>query len=284
MNYTNKRNLPQALVDLVVNDDYTKGDAELSVTQLLKPMRAVVLELKFSNQITVDVSDRIWAVYGKLVHKLLHEANKDKAVTAEERYYVTVRGIKLSGGMDHIEFDRGHILDWKFTTVWKFLKGKPTPIDYERQLNIYAELLRVNGSEVNSLEIVGLLRDFSKTEAFGNDDYPQFQVERMPIPLWDRKKVRQYMVDRVEAYKAALINPPHCTDDERWMRNEKWAVTKLGAKKAVRLLNTASDADAFAKEKGAGFVVTHRPGENLRCKFYCDAKTVCAQAKELGVV
>ena len=34
---TNKHNLPEAIVAAIMNDSYTKGDADISVTELLSP-------------------------------------------------------------------------------------------------------------------------------------------------------------------------------------------------------------------------------------------------------
>jgi len=55
---TNKYNLPQTFYDAVKNDDYTKGDSNISVTELISPPRKIALEEKHAGEIEEDVSDK----------------------------------------------------------------------------------------------------------------------------------------------------------------------------------------------------------------------------------
>lgn len=275
---TNKLNLPQALVDAVANDDYTKGNADLSVTQLLKPMRAVVLEKLHGDEVVEDVADRLWSFYGKIAHKILEGKNQDKNIIVERRLYMDVHGVRISGAMDSYEVADGRLIDWKFVTAYKF-KGTEIPEEWEQQQNLYAALLRANGQKITSLEIVGLLRDHSKMEARRDEFYPQLPVARMPIPLWPEAKVAAFLVGKINEYKKALEQLPHCSDKERWARPTKWAVKKPGAQRALKLhddLESARNhADALKLE------VEHRPGENIRCENYCSVSKFCAFYQEL---
>ena len=44
MRWTNEHDLPEPLYRAIIDDPYDKGDAELSVTQLLLPPRIVLLQ------------------------------------------------------------------------------------------------------------------------------------------------------------------------------------------------------------------------------------------------
>ncbi len=44
MKYSNKHNIDPIFVRAVMNDDYTKGAADFSVTEILKPHQIAVLE------------------------------------------------------------------------------------------------------------------------------------------------------------------------------------------------------------------------------------------------
>ena len=46
MKLTNNHNLPEAIVAAIMNDSYTKGDADISVTELLTPPQLRHLKLK----------------------------------------------------------------------------------------------------------------------------------------------------------------------------------------------------------------------------------------------
>lgn len=280
--YTNRLNLPQALVDAVTNDDYSRGECDLSITQLIKPMRAVVLEREYSAQITEDVSDRLWSLYGKITHKILESSNIDKNIVAERRLFMEVDGVKISGAMDSYEIEGGSLIDWKFTTSYKFKKGD-IPEEWEQQQNCYAELLRHNGHKIDSLEIIGLLRDHSKLEAKRDEYYPQLPVARMPIPLWSQEKTISFIKDRVAVYKDALKTLPQCTAEERWASPDVWAIKKKGAARAING-GLYTDADAASRKLaslGGGHEVEFRPGENKRCDNYCAAAAFCIQYRAL---
>ena len=46
MKITNNANIPQPIVDAIKNDSYSKGKADISVTQLIAPAQIVALERK----------------------------------------------------------------------------------------------------------------------------------------------------------------------------------------------------------------------------------------------
>lgn len=75
MKITNRLGLPQALVDAIKNDDYDKGDADISVTQLLDPPRKVALVEAHAADLEEDASDRLYALFGKIGHGILEQAN-----------------------------------------------------------------------------------------------------------------------------------------------------------------------------------------------------------------
>lgn len=278
MKLTNKLGLPQALVDAVSNDPYSRGDAEISVTGLLKPLRAVMLERAHESEITEDVADRLYAMYGQVIHGVLERANTDRNVTTERRLFMEIDGVKISGAMDSMDAKDGTLRDWKFVTSWKFKQGA-VPIEWERQQNAYAELLRHNGFEVKALEVVGLLRDHSKLEAKRDGSYPQLPVARMPIPLWPREKALAYLKGRIAEYKLAKTNLPECSPEDRWAKSDVYAVMKEGRKSAVKLYDSELSAQMHAVEVG-GYVVK-RPGEQTRCENYCSVAPFCDQFKKL---
>lgn len=277
MKLTNRANLPEAFVNAVKNDGYSKGDADISVTGLLKPVKASVIEAAHWGEIEEDVSERVWSLLGQSVHVILERANK--TAVAERRLSIQIEGWSVSGGMDLYD-DGGTLTDYKTTSVWKLVKGDVE--DWEKQLNLYAVILRSHGHKVDKLQVVAILRDWSKRDAEKSADYPQAQVVNVPIRLWSPEAAEKFMRERVILHKQARITGelPDCSDKDRWVRDEAWAVKKVGNKVAMRggVFKTEAEAKAFVgfdKDK----VIEYRPGVSTRCANYCSALPWCKQGQ-----
>jgi hypothetical protein len=69
---------------------------------------------------------------------------------------------------------------------------------------------------------------------------------------------------------------PFCTEDEKWIRETKYAVKKEGRKTAVKLFDEPIAAGELAHEVG-GFVEI-RKGEAVRCTGnFCGVSQWCSQ-------
>jgi len=282
MKLTNRLNLPQAIVSAISNDDYSRGECDLSVTQLITPPRKVELQRLHDDEIIEDVADRIWILVGKAVHSILEAAGSDDL--KEERLFMDALGWRISGAFDNLALiqagaDLWKISDYKVTSAWSvvFADGKT---DWEAQINCYAHLLRLHSFPVSELEIVAICRDWRKTEALKNPDYPQSQVAVIPIRLWSSAEAQAFIVERVRLHQQAREGGelPLCTAEERWERPTKWAFLKQGAKRATKLCNTQDEAEALLKP---GYRIERRDGESTRCKSYCSALPFCGQGAGL---
>jgi hypothetical protein len=272
---TNRLNLPQPIVDAVKNDSYSSGDADMSVTTLLKPPRVVALEKLYEFAIEEDASDRIWSLCGQVIHGILERA--DVSGIAERRLSIEVEGWKISGQMDR--YEKAVLQDYKFVTAYKF-KDAGVPEDYEAQLNIYAEILRSHGHPVLKAEIVGILRDWSRMEARRDESYPQTQIVVREVPLWSAERVQAFIRERVILHKQAQVELPLCVAKDRWAKPDTFAVTKQGAKRATRVYEDEDEALAHARQDSTLFV-KKRLGENVRCANYCSVARFCTQFKTL---
>lgn len=283
MKLTNKLGLPQTIVDAVANDSYTKGKSHISITGLLKPPRMRVLEKVHADKLEEDVSARIYALLGQVTHGILERAARDKApedAIFEKRYYIEVEGIIVSGQLDAYYFkDDGLVQDYKLVSVYKVKDG--VPLEYEQQLNMYAALLRHNGLTVNKLELVCILRDWSKGQASRDENIPQQQVIKLNVPVWDNDKSLAFLADRVRQHKEANVSLPECTPEDRWATPDKWAVMpRKGAARSLKNHNTREEAEIHTLQVKGSFV-EKRPGENVRCESYCKVKEHCEQYKKL---
>jgi len=90
----------------------------------------------------------------------------------EQRFFAEIDGWHVSGAIDLqvVDPDGIHIKDYKTTSVWAVMNDKP---EWEQQLNIYAWLVQKNKQvPIKSLQIVGILKDWSKREAERKPEYP----------------------------------------------------------------------------------------------------------------
>lgn len=275
MKLTNLLNLPQPLVDAVKNDGYTRGTADISVTELIGPPRIAALKRAHEEEIEEDASDRIWSLLGQSIHTILERANRTGI--AERRLSIGVEGWTISGGMDLYQED-GVLVDYKTTSAWSVKGGVKD--EWEKQLNVYAVILRRNAICVEGLKVVAILRDWSKLEARRDPSYPQSQVVSFDVPLWTQEDAEKYVRERVILHQQARVSLPECTQEDRWARPTTYALMKVGGKRAMKLYENVADANAHASSDPKNLRVEVRPGESVRCSAYCAVAKFCTQYQQ----
>ena len=152
MNITNMYGAPKSILQAVTADPYTKGEADFSVTELIKPPQINRLWAEHENKISIDVRDEIWKLLGRGVHNVL-EQYSDGGVS-EERHFAKVGDVTVSGAIDLV--DNGMVTDYKVTSTYSVTKG--LKVEWEQQLNMYSWLLRQNDISSNNLRIVAICR------------------------------------------------------------------------------------------------------------------------------
>lgn len=272
-NITNRSNLPEPILNAIACDPYTRGGADISVTGLLKPPRMAALEELYRGRTIEDAADKIWALIGQGIHVALERANV--TAIAERRLSIEMEGWVVSGGVDLYEEKPGHLTDYKTTSVWRILSGDLT--EWEHQLNLYSLILKSHGYKIKKLQVIAILRDWSKFAAMKDPrGYPQSQVLNLEIPLWEQKRAESFLRERVIFHQRARIKLPECSDKECWSRPDVFAVKKSGRKSAVKLYSTEEDALTHVASDNS-FYIEHRPGQRIRCKFYCQVSEFCSQ-------
>lgn len=276
MKLTNKLGLPQPIYDAVKNDPYTKGDADYSITGLIRPPRIAQLSKIHFDEIEEDCADRIFSLFGQVIHGILERA--DITAIAEQRLFAKLHDVRISGGIDRMVVRDKLIQDYKLTSIWKLKDG--VPIEFEQQLNSYAWLYRRNGYEVDALQIVALYRDWSKGKTRYEQDYPQHQCQLFDVNVWPDSKVEEFLLSRIEVHKAAEKVLPVCTDEDRWATPDIFAVVKQGGKRAVASYHTHNEAvEHVAAFADKNYEVQFRPGVSKRCASYCGVARWCEQYK-----
>ena len=275
MKLTNRNRLPDAIVAAIQNDSYTKGSADISVTELLLPPQLRALKLKHYDELEEDVSDRIWSLLGQSVHTIIERATEGLAgVVAEMTLNSEYLGWKIKGQTDNIVLTDGELLDFKVTSAWK-VRGETPPLEWVQQTNIYRRLAKKEkGIEISSIRVIAILRDWSKNESLRNQDYPQAQVKSFDIPVWSDSEADAFIEERVRLHQAS--EPAPCSDYDIWAKPDKYAVMKRGNVRAIKLFEYADEAQDLAAT-ASNLYVEHRPGEATRCQSWCPVSRFCPQ-------
>jgi len=294
MKLTNKFDLPEPFVAAVSADDYVRGDAEFTSTELIRPSRINVYSRRHDAEIVEDVSERIWAFQGQTKHVVLERAARTNPgrYTVEHRLETVIPGVtplcKISGMFDLFDHADGTLYDWKETSVWRFMLRGSTLDDKDewvQQANINLYLMRVNGMNVRRVINVALLKDWKIRDArFGRKpDYPKCAVHVVPLPMWSIEHAQNFIIERVNKQREEAKNPPVCTKEERWQRDATFAVMRHDRKRAVKLCMSRDQAEAVMMHHmriappgdSKKFYIEERAAEPVRCLDFCAVQLFC---------
>tara|TARA_R100000306_G_scaffold40591_1_gene39808 strand:+ start:83 stop:931 length:849 start_codon:yes stop_codon:yes gene_type:complete len=275
VNITNMHGAPESILQAVTADPYTKGEADFSVTELIKPPQINRLWAEHENKISMDVRDEFWKLLGRGVHNVL-EQYSDGGVS-EERHFAKVGDLTVSGAIDLVS--NGMVTDYKVTSTYSVMKGlKP---EWEQQLNMYSWLLRQNDISSSSLRIVALCRDWIRSRSDRSQKYPASPIVILPVPKWPDEQQDQYIEERVRVHMDESTIP--CTSEERWARG-RYMVTGTDVKlKKPKLFDTLMEASVWTQgkenpAKGIAYQITETTPTYVRCEGnWCGVRDFCPQ-------
>jgi hypothetical protein len=294
---TNTLRLPEAIVLAVANDEYSRGEADFSVTQLLAPPKLVQLRERHDNELTEDASMRMPSLVGQICHGLFERAAREQAlpgVLPEERFFITRalplgRVVCVSGQMDHVLVSsESELTDYKFPGIGSLhMKLKFGMEEWVQQVNLYRLILEENGIAVRDARVIATGLGWMFSQAERDPSYPQTQTISIPIELWPLEETEAFLMERLRVHTAVqgldeeLL--PDCTESERWVTATKYAVRKPGRKSAFRVVPTKIEAEIILNDNGdASWSIETRPGISKRCGRHCAAGRagICTQWSE----
>ena len=285
MKLTNKYNIPQTFVNVLQRPTYSKGKANLSVTQLINSPKIVALTSLFADELEQDVSEMVWSIFGSAVHGVL-EHGKDANHKIEERLHTEIDGWNISGAIDlQIVGENGiAIRDYKTTSAWAVMNEKA---EWEQQLNIYAWLVeKVKKTPVTDVGIVAIIRDWNRRDAGTREGYPEAPIKELPVRLWSFEERERFVSERISKHSACEFaietdQPlPRCTPEEMWEKNTTWAVKKTGGVRAKSVHQTQEEAADALEKAGKGYEIEVRLGERTRCANFCSVSHRCIQWRD----
>lgn len=278
---TNDLNLPQPFVD-AAKSSYAYKPHRYSVTEVLGGTCEAVLKRRHHGEQDEDVADRVWAIFGTAVHKVLEQAEPKPWQKREHWMCVLVDNYELSGICDLYDEETETVTDWKTTSVWSFMFK-----DYEawrKQLAIYCWMLIRKGYKCKRGEVVAIMRDHSMRKARTEADYPKHPVAKLSweftakdIEAVEREVYEWFAeVKHQEQMSDGELLP--CSPKQRWAKPETWAVKKAGRKRASRVFEDKEEAVEYLnrlKETDKGVHLERRFGEDTRCESYCPVSQFC---------
>lgn len=291
---TNYSGIPDIFQNALQPNDYDPvGASDYSATTLIQSPRQVQLFKRHKDEIVEDSVD-LWARFrGNAIHREL-----EASLGTNPRYIVErkiLRFDKPDGGddstwrrvaakLDAYDKETQTLSDHKTTTT--YIHGKEAKPEWIEQLNLNAYFLEKEGYPVKDVAINAIYMDWRpQSGRYKDDDYPRTPFGEFKFKAWPLHKREQFYKERlakhVEAESLSDELLPLCTADECWETPEKFAVYKVGANKATRLLSTREEAEAYIRYKRLGneYAIEHRPGERTRCEKYCPVKNFCNQYK-----
>ena len=281
---TNKFNLPQPLVDAVTRE-YEYKEKQYSVTSLLKGTREAILLRRHHKEIDQDVSDMIWLIFGTAVHSILENTKESFFEIKENKLIVDLpNGYKISGQFDLYNFELAKITDWKTAAVWKVIFNDWD--DYKKQTLLYCWMQEQKGLPAREGEIVALLKDWSKTKAKFDKNYPQHPVHKESWLFTDEdlENIYKWLLEKFAEIERCEQLPDHelplCSAEERWAEAPKFAVMKQGNKRAIKNYETREEAEQRVQELGLNYYVEERKGVDKKCSEYCSCCEFCDYYKQ----
>jgi hypothetical protein len=291
MNYTNELNLPEPFVD-AVKSNHAYKEHRYSVTEVLGGTCEAILKRRHDGEITEDVSQRIWALFGTAVHKVLQEAEASPDQIQENWLCVEIDGLcpkyELSGIFDLYDDSTGTVTDYKTCSVWKLQVGDFE--DWRMQTLMYCWLLRRAGFDARNGEVVAIMRDHNMRKAKTEKDYPKHPVMRIEWHFTDEdmRAIEEHIYDWFHAVHEQGYRTDEelwpCSPDQRWHKPDKWAVVKDGNKRATRVFENEDDAEfsriLLEDTTGKKHHIEFRQGEDTRCQSYCSVAEFCPYGRK----
>jgi hypothetical protein len=143
---------------------------------------------------------------------------------------------------------------------------------------------------VKKLQIVAIVRDWSRRDAATREGYPKAPIVVIDIPLWSFADREAYVRSRISLHGDALFemetdgDMPECTPEETWEKPTSYALKKDGNVRAKSVHDTREAAETALTaatekaKKGEKFLIEVREGGRTRCEGgFCQVAPYCQQ-------
>ncbi len=280
MFFTNKRNYPKFIVDIIIAEynSYSKGDADFSITEVIGSPLERMLKKRHHDEMEIDVDRLMFMFFGTMAHAVAERALMPYIVAQEKRMFVKHDGMMLSGQLDVLYNENGKLRldDIKFTG--KGVSKDGAKKSWIRQANSYRFMY--NKTENVLADELGILAFFRNSTMY------EMKCARLPIKPFQLNKVDEFLSKQIALHKIidweVTSKIPECTPDDRWATEESWVIKKNTLKSTRALPSTTVDSEAKALnlldskvDKYPDAIIEHRPIYNRKCEEACDVSKYC---------
>lgn len=321
MAVTNNTGIPIGLAVWLLHDeyDYINEPNYISVTQLMKPIRHIILPKRVPKELQKsDVEDYVASALGKSLHDSIEKAwvksyakslklmgypdsmiarvlinptdeqlstVKDPIpVYLEQRALRQLDGFTIGGKFDMVA--EGIVHDNKSTTAYTWLYGTRDE-DYILQGSLYRWLNPTKITE-DFIRVNFIFTDWQKASARQNPNYPQKRLLHKDLQLWSLERTEEWIRNKIAQlvrYKDSLDKDiPECSDEDLWRSETVFKYysdpTKTSGKSTKNFSDSVEARKFMANEKGGKGIIITVPGEVKRCD-YCNAAPICEQRKKI---
>ena len=272
-------NWPEYLINACKGDNRKPNEKRMNVTHLFDAPLIRTLSIKYWDKIERKPEDMIWALWGTAVDTIVKSHNSTGMI--DLKLELPYDDFIIVGKPDIYYPIDGLLVDVKTTSVWNLKEAK---LAWTHQLNCYKYMMAklMPQLKVNKMQVHGIARDWRPVEKLRYDDYPDCPFVILNIPVLD--DIEQAIDMAIKEHKH---NPEReCLPDERWQKQDQYAVMKQGRKSALRVLNSDVEAKKWCIENEyienwttgklkSGINIVKRPGVCTRCQSYCPTSSFC---------
>lgn len=271
MNYTNKHNLPDRVIRVLIGK-YKQRRPELnrlSITDLIDDPLPRILYINHWDDIVRDYSDLITMVQGISLHSR-YEDNAAEGDNAELKLEDAIEEMIVVGKADINP--ENVIIEVKQTGVYgpKYRMEKWT-----KQMNAYAWQRGKRGQQVDELLVDVWYRDWKQKNTYWKD-YPQIPYEELKLNLWSFEKQDKYIRSQVQKHvHHPVFDTPEqyekpCSDKQRGIR---WEAYKKTNKTPTKVGETYDEVSQWTQKQKDIFRIEQ--SEAIFCSKYCKSRSVC---------
>lgn len=283
----------------LARDSYDKGASDLTTTQILSPPQTSWLKSQHGGEEEGSIYKSFMSAIGTGVHAVLEAAATEHEL-AEHRFYHTWdlginNPLRVStewtlGGMLDFAFD-GRVEDYKVTSVANYeITDGGIKEEHYLQCQINAWLanhddgdLLPGGRNIRKGAVLYVFRDWSYSLA-KQGRHPETPYMYHEFDILPHEEIeKDIILPRMREHANALNGRPRpCTAEERWQKEDQWAVIKFGSKRAYRNFPTEEEARECSEKmkKPQDYMIEHRPGQCIRCDEWCWG-SVCPQYQQI---
>lgn len=302
MKVTNRFKMPYPFYKAACSMQRPYENGTYHVTDIISPPQIIALRKKYWDKLEQDCSDMVWAIFGSAVHSILEKTNSEqREILVEQQLEMNVNGVKIVGTPD-VYTDKTEsvhgvncITDWKTAGLYVHKNGIKR--EWIAQLNIYKLMFESVHPDFTAhrLENVVFFKDWTKSAARRQFNYPQTGAAVYEVPIWDKEYTLDYVKNCVNEhiaasdYVAGKIRP--CTDEETWLRGECYKIFKNSNKSCVphcTFDNIGDVASALYDLRSKNDNTTNRyraekhTGTRARCEDnWCLVNKFCPQFKAM---